>query len=285
MPATYTARRPDGLRFSMFAPSMLAAAITGAGQTHAQTPPPAPSATGPAPSQWAPPGQLGDLGESCTRAADCATGLKCIAQVCTSSESPASPSPPPEPVPTPAPQPPTMLPPPPPPAPVDEHGGLMDPFAVGPRFQIGAGIGYGGGTALEKPGFAFGALGMYRLSQARGDTWGVSLLIARATSEPEAVGAYMAGFQMGSTVYAQGLAGIVTGPKELDPDPTTGASHYTTATSLGLGGALGLHLEFTRAVGLNAEVFLAKGLESDGSVGGVLVGPVFQAWSNPKSMP
>jgi hypothetical protein len=161
----------------------------------------------------------------------------------------------------------------------------MDPFAVGPRFQIGAGIGYGGGTALKKPGVAFGAFGMYRLSESRGNTWGLSVLVAHASSEPETVGAYMAGAQMGSTVYVQGLAGIVNGPNELEPDPTSGAERYSTATSLGLGGALGVHLEFTRAVGMNAVVFLAKGFESDGSVGGVLVGPVFQAYSRPKPGP
>lgn len=252
-----------------------------------QAPAPAPTA-GATPVEQAPaeapaPSQLGGLGESCTRAADCAAGLKCIAQVCTSGEpSPTSPTPA---QPTPPPHPAMALPPPPPPAPADEHGGLMDPFAVGPRFQIGAGIGYGGGTALEKPGVAFGAFGMYRLSESRGNTWGLSVLVARASSDPEAVGAYMAGVQLGSTVYAQGLAGIVNGPKQLEPDPTNGAERYSTATSLGLGGALGVHLEFTRAVGMNAEVFLAKGFESDGSVGGVLVGPVFQAYSRPKPGP
>lgn len=235
-----------------------------------------------------PTAQLGTAGESCTKAADCAAGLKCIALVCTAGETPPEqppPSPIPPPEPAPVPQPATSLPPPPPPAPIDEHGGVMDPFAAGPRFQIGAGVGYGGGTALKKPGVAFGAFGMYRLSEARGNTWGVSLLIARASSDPEAVGAYMAGLQMGSTVYVQGLAGIVNGPRELGPDPVNGLAQYSTATSLGLGGVLGLHLEFTRAVGLNAEVFLAKGFESDGSVGGVLVGPVFQAYSRPKTGP
>lgn len=246
------------------------------GATQVEQPPAEPSA----------PSQLGGLGESCTRAADCAAGLKCIAQVCTSGEpSPTSATPPESTPASPPPQSATALPPPQPAAPIDEHGGLMDPFAVGPRLQIGAGVGYGGGTAIKKPGVAFGALGMYRFSESRGNTWGVSLLIARANSDPEAVGAYMAGLQMGSTVYVQGLAGIVTGLKELDPDPTTGVAGHSTATSLGLGGALGLHLEFARAVGMNAEVFLAKGFESDGAIGGVLVGPVFQAYSKSKSTP
>lgn len=260
-----------------------------AGAQDAGAPPSAAQDQEQSPSQ--PAGQRGSAGESCMRAADCATGLKCIAQVCTSGEGspaqapPSSPTPPPEPAPAPAPQPATTLPPPPPPVPVDEHGGLMDPFAVGPRFQIGAGVGYGGGTVLDKPGVAFGAFGMYRLSESRGNTWGLSFLLARASSDPKAVGAYLAGLQMGSTVYVQGLGGIVNGPKELDPDPTTGIAGYGTTTSLGLGGALGLHLEFTRAVGLNAEVFLAKGFDSDGSVGGVLIGPVFQAYSRPKPGP
>jgi hypothetical protein len=145
-----------------------------------------------------------------------------------------------------------------------------------PRFQVTLGAGYSGSTADGvTQGAVLGVSALYRLSNTRGSTVGIPLLVAVPISGR--AGAYMTGVQLGHTLYLRGLVGFVSG---VTCSEWAGSTCVTPAEQadlrLGIGGAVGVHVQFGKVVGLDAQAFLAKGFGLEGASAGIIAGPTLQ---------
>jgi len=145
-----------------------------------------------------------------------------------------------------------------------------------PRFRATLLGGYGASTAgnpeLGAP--LVGLSASYRLSNTEGSTISIPLLVAFPLSK--GVEAYLTGLELGDVLYLRGLVGIAGGSvcEEFSGAGTCTATGERSETRLALGLAVGLRYRFTRAFGLDAQAFVAKGLGLHGAVVGVVAGPM-----------
>lgn len=220
-----------------------------------------------APSASEPPtddDRLGREGESCSRTSDCARGLRCIAQTCTTEASAGTQPPAGEPKAK---------------APASDSGsgdddtGDSEAPAEGRWAGFFATLGpvFGGVTVHTEPGVGGGLSVGRRVTRLLG--WTVLAaaidLPEKGFSENDTAWVAMGGLHVGNIMFGQLLVGVLRGNERVGfTNPDTGDEVEITAqkTVFGAGLSGGIVLPFSRNFGVTIQGVAAKGLETEGVV-------------------
>ena len=222
------------------------------------------------------------VGEPCASAADCELTQACIAGACSEGPGLAAGAPPApseaSPIPSRSESSSATSPPP--------IEGVAEPSLVGdePPFagsNLSLGVGYGN-SFPQNAGISLGAFGMLQLSRSKDWTIGIPFAVALVNAKPESAPLLLSGVHVGRSAYLQALAGFVGGVEATETTTTdfnqgtlSKTTSYRGAGGVGVGVALGVNAEISRAFGINIQGVLAKALGTDGVVAGLFIGPAF----------